>query len=330
MCQIDPYLRGVPFQVQQQTLLAFAARVRTGSFGNGRKVGFQSVEKAMRHVAQTQVLAGFPDPRRRYGTKELDLPFQHLLKSMRDEDPAPRPQVALPVETIAAAASASQHPLASPLAAATGDLITAAFYFLLRVGEYTMPSQNRRTRTVQFRCQDVRLWRNRQLIPHDAPLEDLLLADSVTLYLDNQKNGNRGATIHHTAVTGWFCPVKCLARRVASIRAAGMPDSTPLSYVSPGTHVVADHILKAVRAAAMQTGLVQHAGYTLDRIGAHSLRASGAMALKLNGYSAEDIMKIGRWTSTTFLTYIHSQIAALNQGIAADMSRRIAFHNVGG
>eukprot|EP00978_Attheya_sp_CCMP212_P036739 scaffold168832_cov29-Attheya_sp.AAC.1 len=68
-------------------------------------------------------------------------------------------------------------------------------------------------------------------------------------------SGNRGATIHHTAVTGWFCPAKCLARRVASIRAAGVPDSTPLSYVSPGSHVVADHILKAVRAAAMQTGL---------------------------------------------------------------------------
>jgi hypothetical protein len=81
-----------------------------------------------------------------------------------------------------------------------------------------------------------------------------------------------------------------------------MPDSTPLSYVSPGIHVVADHILKSVRVAAMQTGLIQHVGYSLDRSGAHSLRASGAMALKLNGYSAEDIIKIGRWTSTTFLT----------------------------
>jgi integrase len=108
-----------------------------------------------------------------------------------------------------------------------------------------------------------------------------------------------------------------------------MPPNTPLSYVSPGTHVVATHIVRAVRAAAMQTNLAQH-GYALKRVGAHSLRASGAMALKLNGYTAEDIMKIGRWTSTTFLTYIHSQIAALNHGIAARMSRRIAFHNVGG
>eukprot|EP00978_Attheya_sp_CCMP212_P017850 scaffold48105_cov30-Attheya_sp.AAC.5 len=206
MCQIDPFFRNVAYPVQQETLLAFASQVRAGSYRYGRQVGTQSVEKALRHVAQTQVLAGYPDPRWRYGTKDLDLPFQHLLKSMRDEDPAPRPQVALPVDTItaaaAAAAAAALQPLAAPIAKATGDLITAAFYFLLRVGEYTMPSANRQTRTVQFRCQDVRLWRHQQLIPHTAPLEVLMMADNVTLYLDNHKNGQRGATIQHTSVPG--------------------------------------------------------------------------------------------------------------------------------
>eukprot|EP00978_Attheya_sp_CCMP212_P044922 scaffold327268_cov35-Attheya_sp.AAC.1 len=58
---------------------------------------------------------------------------------MRDEDPAPRPQMALPVDTIAAAAAAALQPLESPMAKATGDLITAALYFLLHVGEYTIP-----------------------------------------------------------------------------------------------------------------------------------------------------------------------------------------------
>jgi len=329
VCNIDPFFRSVPPLIQQQSLLAFAARVRTGCFGHGRQVGHQTVEKALRHVGQTQVLAGFSDPRRRLGTKELDLPFQHLLKSMKDVDPAPKPQLALPVDTIMNAASPGILPHTSQVAQATGDLIAIAFYFLLRVGEYTMPGANRRTRTVQFRCQDVHFWKNRTLISHDGTLEQLLEADSVTMYLDNQKNGDRGATIHHTCVPGWFCPVKALSRRVFSIRSRGMPPATPLSYVSPGTHVVANHIVRAVRAAARQTGLTQH-GYDLKRVGAHSLRASGAMALKLNGYTAEDIMKIGRWTSTTFLTYIHSQIAALNNGIAANMSRRIAFHNVGG
>jgi hypothetical protein len=107
MCQIDPFFQNVVYPVQQQTLLASASQVRAGSYGHGRQVGKQSVEKSLRHVAQTQVLAGYPDPRRRYGTKDLDLPFQHLLKSIGDEDPAPRPQVALPLDTIAAAAAAA-------------------------------------------------------------------------------------------------------------------------------------------------------------------------------------------------------------------------------
>jgi hypothetical protein len=53
------------------------------------------------------------------------------------------------------------------------------------------------------------------------------------------------------------------------------------------------------------------------------------MALKLNGYKSTAIMKIGRWRSLTFLTYIHSQIAALNAGMSQRMSRSISFHNVG-
>lgn len=252
-----------------------------------------------------------------------------MLKSMKDADPAPTPQLALPVVAIEAAACRAWDPHASPQSRAVADLITTAFYFLLRVGEYTMPAQNRRTRTVQFRCQDVRLWKNGRLIPHLAPLQQLLSADGVTLYLDNQKNGQRGSTVHHTSADGQFCPVKALARRVHAIRSSNMPPSTPLSYLGPGSHIIANDILRAVRLAAADCQLQLH-GYNLKRIGSHSLRASGAMALKLNGYDMPLIMKLGRWSSTTFLTYIHSQIAALTQGVASRMARRIEFHNVGG
>ena len=46
-----------------------------------------------------------------------------------------------------------------------------------------------------------------------------------------------------------------------------------------------------------------------DLVGAHSLRAGGAMTLKLHGYDDTTIMNMGRWTSLTFLQYIHNQIA---------------------
>jgi hypothetical protein len=59
-------------------------------------------------------------------------------------------------------------------------------------------------------------------------------------------------------------------------------------------------------------------GYDIMRqIGTHSLRASGAMALKLQGAMDSTLMKIGRWSGTTYLTYIQSQIGTLNAGLAA-------------
>jgi hypothetical protein len=320
-CRIDPYMRCLPKALKQTYLIAFAARVRTGIFGHAVQVGFQSVEKALRHVAQTLLLVGFDDPQRTYGAKELDLPFRHLLKSYRHQDPAPQPQLALPVTTIEHAGAYYQ---------ATADLVMIAFFFLLRVGEYAMPQRNIVTRSQQFRVQDVTFRKNGLVVPNTAPLEILSQADSVTLYLDNQKNGQRGSTIHHTTCASpWFCPVKALARRVASIMALAVPQSTPLSLVSPGVHVVAANVTALIHQAAQDTNLVAQ-GYTLRRIGTHSLRASGAMALKLNGTDDSLIMKIGRWTGLTFLTYIHSQIGALHTGLAQRMSTRIHFINVAG
>ena len=69
-------------------------------------------------------------------------------------------------------------------------------------------------------------------------------------------------------------------------------------------------------------------GIDPDLVGAHSLRAGGAMALKLNGINDTTIMKIGRWTSLTFLQYIHNQIAHLAKDISNRMSIELPFVNV--
>jgi hypothetical protein len=54
------------------------------------------------------------------------------------------------------------------------------------------------------------------------------------------------------------------------------------------------------------------------------------MTLKLQGVDNSLIIKIGRWTGLTFLTYIHAQIDALNTGLAQWMATRIHFVNVSG
>jgi hypothetical protein len=270
-------------------------------------------------------MAGFEDPRKTPGSPDLDLPFAHLLRGYKQVDPAPQPQIALPVNTIVYAGrfSQGQH---SKKVKATADLTITAFFFLLRVGEYTKGTQA--TRTVPFRVQDVTFrHQDGTPIPNTAPLEQLTQAHSVTLFLDNQKNGERGATILHTACQSWFCPVQALARRVSTIMSTGMAQRTPLSYVTPGTYVRAQNVTDLVKLAARATNLVAQ-GYDLKRVGTHSLRASGAMALKLQGTADTTIMRIGRWRGLTFMTYIHSQIGALNVGLATRMARRVHYINV--
>jgi integrase len=111
--------------------------------------------------------------------------------------------------------------------------------------------------------------------------------------------------------------------------AQGMPLATPISFVQPGIHVHPPHILFAVRRGAKLAKLTD-SWYSLSRIGAHSLRASGAMALWLSGHGPDAIMKLGRWRTKTFLTYVHAQIAELTRGTSIKMRQPVLFHNVVG
>jgi hypothetical protein len=64
-----------------------------------------------------------------------------------------------------------------------------AFYFLLRVCEYTLPPTHVTTRTIQFRVSDTRFWHGQTLLPPTSEAATLTAATSMTLVMDNQKNG---------------------------------------------------------------------------------------------------------------------------------------------
>jgi hypothetical protein len=84
----------------------------------------------------------------------------------------------------------------------------------------------------------------------------------------------------------------------------------------------------AVRWGATYDGLMTKA-YTLTRISSHSLRAGGAMAMKLSGALDSIIMRVMQWMSLMYLTYIHMQIGTLTAGLAWRMSMAFTFQNVG-
>ena len=324
---ICPYLTDCSPYKQSSILASFAVGVRNGDFGRGHQITTQSVDRALRAVGQTIQLAGLPDPTKIYGGRERTIQLRRLLDSYRRADPPPKPQLAIPVSVI-------EHLQAGGLprdskSGAVADLATIAFFFLLRVGEYTMPVRTRRTRTVQFRVSDITFYSNGLVISNRSPLSVLLQADGVAMCISNQKNGTRGETIHqHALPDRAICPVAALARRVSTVVAASGSTETPLSLfeVSGGQqhHVTAAMIRAGVRTAVRDLQLHRQ-GIKASSVGSHSLRAGGAMAMKLNGCDLITIMKQGRWTSLTFLTYIHNQIAHLGANIINRMANQVPF-----
>jgi hypothetical protein len=158
----------------------------------------------------------------------------------------------------------------------------------------------------------------------------LLGADSATISIVNTKNGTKGVFVHHHATGKNICPVAALAHRMANLR--GMRPSTQISTVCHPptwtTRVSDRDVAIAVQWGATYDCLMAK-GYTLDRVSSHSLRASGAMAMKLSGATDSTIMRIVRWTSLTYLTYIHLQIGALSAGVAWKMSQQFTFQTLG-
>lgn len=326
----DPYLSTQSPSARFNALVGFAARVRTGSLGRGKQVKADTVATALRHVSQIIMLAGYPDPRKQPGSPDLHLALDRLLKSYRNNDDAPRSQLALPV-TIFENIAATEGHSSNPLEQATADIIILSFFFLLRIGETTIPATNRPTRTTQFRRRDVTFWKlhnnQRRKLSPNAPLPDLLAADAVTLKLDNQKNSVRNATLDHERVPGGFSPTEAAARLYHnSRRAYPHSEDALLCGFAPTKAVTAQHVHQVLQRAAVRL-LLWEQGYDLDRIGTHSIRASGAMALHLNGVTPETIMLMGRWRSQTWLTYIHTQIAAFSAGMSRLMARPILFYN---
>ena len=224
---------------------------------------------------------------------------------------------------------------------AIGDLIIIAFYFLLRIGEYTVKATRNDTKqTVQFRMMDVVFFKKDKskrlrLLKPSATDEEIMNADGATLRLSNQKNGHKGACIHQEHNKHkFFSPVRAIGRRYCHIRKHTSDPETFLSayFESPEERrdVNDNDIRKALKVAAIALDYEKVRGIPISRIDTHSLRAGGANALHLSGYSDREIMKMGRWRSNTFMEYIQEQLSSFTKGMSTSMRTSFNFINVEG
>jgi len=208
---------------------------------------------------------------------------------------------------------------------AIGELTLIAFYFLLRVGEYTHHGKGVR-RTQQFRLCDMKFFINERRIMPDQLAQHFQQINLVCLTMDNQKNGNRGQSLSHHALMGdnQCCPVKAVvARAIDMVRDGATPETLICAFKDapslPWQQVRSQDIVNVVKDALPAVGL-KNSRFERSDVGSHSLRAGGAMALYLNSHTTLEIQRAGRWTSATFLEYIHSQLSATTRGLAQSMS----------
>jgi hypothetical protein len=259
------------------------------------------------------------------------------MESYRREDPPSIPNLAVPVSVPIHIYKAGIQSTDEKMRAA-GCLSIIAFFFLLRVGEYTRPKfafangeRVAATRTKQFIVKNIGFFKDGNIVPRSSSLAVLLSCDAATMKITNQKNGRMGQTIHQEATGTAECPIQALAHRVHHILSSpnGSKDNYICDYYTKDewSSITSGDIVKLVKASTRQLQLENQA-IDPDMVGSHSLRAGGAMALKLHGYDDTTIMKMGRWSGLTFLQYIHNQIAHLSKDVSKRMSIPLPFLNI--
>jgi hypothetical protein len=164
---------------------------------------------------------------------------------------------------------------------AVGDLSLIAFYYLLRIGEYTVKSKrNNVKQTVQFKLEDVTFYKKMKsgqlrCLPKNAPAKLILSADSATLKLDNQKNGWKGVCVYqqHNG-DPLHCPVHALTRRLIHMRTISAKDQDYLStyFVNKKCYdVTVEDISRHLKIAAGILNYPTRKGIPVDWFDTHSL-----------------------------------------------------------
>ena len=272
------------------------------------------------------------------GSDKLIPRLAQMLDGWRKTDPPTSKKLPVEADVPEYLCTLGAAPHATALGSAVGDLTLIAFYYLLRVGEYTCKgSRNYTKETVQFKVEDVTFFRHRdgrlQQLPHSASNEEIMTAHLATLKLDNQKNGWKGVCInqeHNGDVL--TCPVRALGRRYIHIR-DHTPDPTAFLstyFTGNGRCDVSDRNISTALKMAAQVLAYPSRGFPIDRIDTHSLRSGGANALSLAGYTDRQIQKMGRWKGATFKEYIREELHVFSQGMSHDMKHKFQFVNISG
>ncbi len=337
---LDPLIQGIEYTTRVRALTGFAKQVRQGKYGWGKHVATETVVGAITAVGQEVALVCGQNPTKIVRSETLLPRLSQIFDGWRKEDPPTSKQLPVEADVPELLVERGRDRSATPLDQAIGDLALIAFYYLLRIGEYTVKgTRNKTKQTVQFKYEDITFFKKNaagklRCLPCNAAPSLILTADGATMKLDNQKNGWKGVCIFHEANGEvYLCPVRALGRRYVHIRQNGGTTKTMLSsYWSKGIRadVTAERVSKALKSAATELQYPTKKGIPIFCTNAHSLRSCGANALSLSGYSNTQIQKMGRWHGATFKEYIREELACYAHNMSRDMTQKFKFVNIAG
>ena len=243
------------------------------------------------------------NPKKQPGSEKFFLCLQEMFDGWAKEDPPKMKKLSVEVDVPELLAKLALVIGATELTKAIGDNCMIAFYYLLRIGGYTVKvTRNNSKHTVRFKLEDVTFFINNALgklrqLPWSASNDEIMTAEGATLKLDNQKNGWKGLCVHqeHNGDIH-YCAIRALRHRYFHIR---WPTSSQkillLAYYVDGIRydVTDQDIRDSIKWAAKELNYPATKGIPIDIIDTHSLCSGGANALALDGYLNTQIQKWG-------------------------------------
>jgi hypothetical protein len=236
----------------------------------------------------------------------IDFRLKRQIAGYKRRDPPPNRIKPIPIQIlrhIITTAYATDDPCNHAIA----DMIIITFFFLLHPGKYMGTASD----TCPFRLIDVQLWIGSLCASAASmPLANLAHATFGMLMFMTQKNGVHGEVIRlgHSG-NPLFCPVLAFQHQVTHLHQHHLPPDTPLAtYVhrSCTYHIAPAHITATLCASTALLG--PSLGFLPSEINAHSLCATGAMALLCTHVDSNIICLLGRWRSDQMLCYLHIQV----------------------
>jgi hypothetical protein len=212
------------------------------------------------------------------------------------------------------------------LSVACAQLIVGAFFFAMQSCEYsktTSPSESTTTKLLTL-LQNIRFFKKSELINHDHL--DLASADIVSITFESQKNKTKFQTISLHKSAASLCPVSTWSSIIKRLRCyPSSSDTTKINTYQTSTgqllSISSTQIRQKLRAAAAILG-PKTLGFSVDKIGCHSLRSGSATAM----YTT--IQLIGHWKSDAFLRCIQEQVDCFTSNVSFKMTQAPSFYMI--